>query len=164
VVLLHGRLFSIDTGNASGQLTLVDRVDAYDDPKIESWIDEILIFRDTLLVTGYSYETSSSNISLYRINADGHFDFLARYSIESNDYFDWQNYATRIVDGKLVIYTPFDLSEYPADKSMALPRIRRFTEKERFSEWQPLFKVMTGMAIRDPSSSAIGCSRSSAQS
>ena len=141
VVLMHGRLFSIDTGNAAGQLTLVDRVDAYDDPKTESWIDEVLIFKDTLLVTGYSYETSSSNISLYKINADGHFNFLARYSIESNDYFDWENYATRIVDGKLVIYTPFDLSEYPADKIMPLPRIRRFTEKERFSEWQPLFNV-----------------------
>jgi len=141
VVLMHGRLFSIDTGNASGKLTLVDRVDAYDDPKTESWVDEILIFKDTLLVTGYSYETSTSNISLYKINTDGHFDFLARYAIESNDYFDWSNYATRIVDGKLVIYTPFDLSEYPADEIMALPRIRRFTEKERFSEWQPLFNV-----------------------
>jgi hypothetical protein len=141
VVLLHGRLFSIDTGNAAGQLTLVDRVDAYEDPKTESWIDEILIFKNTLLVTGYSYETSSSNISLYKINADGHFDFLARYSIESNDYFDWQNYATRIVDGKLVIYTPFDLSEYPADQIMSLPRIRRFTVQAGFSQWQPLFNV-----------------------
>lgn len=141
VVLMHGRLFSIDTGNAAGRLTLVDRVDTYDDPKTESWIDEILIFKDTLLVTGYSYETRSSNISLYKIHADGHFNFLARYSIESNDYFDWNNYATRIVDGKLVIYTPFDLSEYSADQIMSLPRIRRFTEKERFSEWQPLFNV-----------------------
>jgi len=141
VVLMHGRLFSIDTGNAAGKLMLVDRVDAYDDPKTESWIDEILIFKDTLLVTGYSYETGSSNISLYRINADGHFNFLARYQIESDDYFDWSNYATRVVDGRLVIYTPFDLSTYSVDEIMALPRIRRFTEKERFSEWQPLFNV-----------------------
>ena len=141
VVLMHGRLFSIDTGHDTGKLTLVDRVDTYDDPKTESWIDEILIFKDTLLVTGYSYETGSSNISLYKIHADGHFNFLARYFIESDDYFDWSNYATRIVDGRLVIYTPFDLASYSADEIMSLPRIRRFTEKERFSEWQPLFNV-----------------------
>jgi hypothetical protein len=139
VVLMHGRLFSVDTGAATGNLRLVDRVDTYQDAKDESWIDEILIYKDTVLVTGYSYETDASNIALYRIDEQGRFRFLARYFIESEDYYSWENYATRIVDGKLVIYTPFDLSEYDVEAPMPLPRIRRFTEPRGFSEWRPLF-------------------------
>jgi hypothetical protein len=141
VVLMHGRLFSVDTGGAPGELRLIDRVDTYQDTKDESWVDEILLVDDTVLVTGYSYETNSSNIALFRIDKQGRFKFLARYFIESDDYYSWENYAGRIVDGKLVIYTPFDLSEYPADQVMPLPRIRRFTADKGFSEWQPLFSV-----------------------
>src|SRR5688500_1331120 len=39
VVLYHGRLFSIDTGDGAGSLKLVDRVDAYQSAKLDSWID-----------------------------------------------------------------------------------------------------------------------------
>jgi hypothetical protein len=141
VVLYHGRLFSIDTGDAAGSLKLVDRVDAYQSPRLDSWIDEVLIFDDTLLVTGYSYETDSSNIALFRIGKDGVFSFLARYFIESEDYYSWENYATRIVDGKLVIYTPFDLTGYHAHEPVPLPRIRRWTEQAGFTPWQPLFDI-----------------------
>ena len=141
VVLLHGRLFSVDTGNKSGALQLVDRIDAYQSKDIDTWIDELLIFNDTLLVTGYSYETDSSNIALFHIDHDGKFKFLARYFIESDDYYSWGNYASRVVDGKLVIYTPFELGEYDVDEDVPLPRIRRWTEARGFSEWTPLFKV-----------------------
>ena len=141
VVLYHGRLFSIDTGDSAGALRLVDRVDAYQSAQLDSWIDEVLIFDDTLLVTGYSYETDSSNIALFRIGKDGVFTFLARYFIESEDYYSWENYATRIVDGKLVIYTPFDLTDYGANEPVSLPRIRRWTEQAGFTPWQPLFDI-----------------------
>lgn len=141
VVLMHGRLMSLDTGGGAGQLRLIDRIDAYHKADEESWIDEVLIFKDTLLVTGYSYETDSSNIGVYRIDERGKFSFLARYSIESEDYYSWENYASRIVDGKLVIYTPFDLSEYDTNEDLPLPRIRRFTEAGGASEWRPLFSV-----------------------
>lgn len=141
VVLMHGRLFSVDTGGTPGELRLIDRVNTYQEVKDESWVDEILLFGDTVLVTGFSYETHSSNIALFRIDKQGRFTFLARYFIESDDYYSWENYASRIVDGKLVIYTPFDLSEYPADQEMPLPRIRRFTADKGFSDWRPLFGV-----------------------
>ena len=78
VVLLHGRLFSVDTGNKSGALQLVDRIDAYQSKDIDTWIRSDH-FDDTLLITGYSYETDSSNIALFHIDHDGKFKFLARY-------------------------------------------------------------------------------------
>lgn len=141
IVLYHGRLFSIDTGEGPGALRLVDRVDAYQSAQLDDWIDEALIFDDTVLVTGYSYETDSSNIGVFRIGKDGVFSFVARYFIESEDYYSWENYATRIVDGKLVIYTPFDLTDYGAKQEVSFPRIRRWTEQEGYTPWQPLFAI-----------------------
>ena len=141
VVLQHGRLFSVDTGDTSGQLRLVDRVNVYQSEDLDSWIDEVLIFGDTLLVTGYSYKEDASNIALFRIDKDGDFRFLARYFIESEDYYSWENYATRIVDGKLIIYTPFDLSQYGREQEFPLPRIRRWTEQGGYTPWQPLFSI-----------------------
>jgi hypothetical protein len=141
VVLQHGRLFSVDTGAAPGQLRLVDRINAYQSASIDSWIDEILIFGDTLLVTGYSYDVDASIISMIRIDDTGMFHFLARYFIESNDYFSGENYASRIVDGKLVIYTPVDLTSLDEDDALPLPRIRRWTPDAGYSDWQPLFGI-----------------------
>jgi hypothetical protein len=141
VVLQHGRLFSVDTGSGAGQLRLVDRINAYQSDKVDSWIDEVLIFGDILLVTGYSYDVDASIVSMIRIDHEGGFHFLARYFIESNDYFSFENYASRIVDGKLVIYTPVDLTYVRADKELPLPRIRRWTSEGGYSEWQPLFGI-----------------------
>jgi hypothetical protein len=104
-------------------------------------VDEVLIFGDTLLVTGYSYQTNSSNIALFRIGRDGVFKFLARYFIESEDYYSWENYATRIVDGKLIIYTPYELYGYRTTKEFPMPRIRRWTEAGGYTPWQPLFSI-----------------------
>jgi hypothetical protein len=141
VVLQHGRLFSVDTGAGAGQLKLVDRINAYQSGNVDSWIDEVLISNDILLVTGYSYDVGASIVSMIRIDHEGGFHFLARYFIESNDYFSSENYASRIVDGKLVIYTPVDLTYVRADEELPLPRIRRWTPAGGYSEWQPLFGI-----------------------
>jgi hypothetical protein len=141
VVLQHGRLFSVDTGAGAGQVKLVDRINAYQSAAVDSWIDEVLIFDDILLVTGYSYDVHSSIISMIRIDENGMFHFLARYFIESNDYFSCENYASRIVDGKLVIYTPVDLTYVRANETLPLPRIRRWAPAEGYSDWQPLFGI-----------------------
>jgi hypothetical protein len=141
VVLQHGRLFSVDTGSGAGQLRLVDRINAYQSADVDSWIDEVLIFDDILLVTGYSYDVGASIVSMVRIDHDGDFHLLARYFIESNDYFSSENYASRIVDGKLVIYTPVNLTYVRSDKELPLPRIRRWTPEAGYSPWQPLFGI-----------------------
>jgi hypothetical protein len=141
VVLMHGRLFSVDTAHSAGAMRLVDRIDAYRDRKEESWIDEVLISGDKLIVTGYSYESSSSSYSVFQIDRDGRLSFVARYFVESEDYYSAENYASRIVDGKLVVYAPFDLSEYSSNKNVPLPRIRRWTEAQGYGEWQTMFEI-----------------------
>jgi hypothetical protein len=141
VVLMHGRLFSVDTANDAGGMRLVDRIDTYRDRNEESWVDEVLINGDKLIVTGYSYRTSSSSYSVFRIDREGRLSFVARYLVESEDYYSAENYASRIVDGRLVVYAPFDLSEYGARKNVPLPRIRRWTEAQGYSDWQTMFEI-----------------------
>jgi hypothetical protein len=141
IVLMHGRLFSVDTADAAAGMRLVDRIDTYRDAKEESWIDEMLITGDKIIVTGYSYETSSSSYSVFQIDREGRLSFLARYFVESEDYYSSENYASRIVDGKLVVYAPYDLSEFANRERVPLPRIRRWTEAQGFGEWQPMFAI-----------------------
>jgi hypothetical protein len=141
VVLYHGRLFSIDTGEKSGELKLIDRVNAYQSAETDTWIDELLLNDNQILVTGYSYEEDASNLSLFTINRNGVFELVARYFIESSDYYSWENYATRLVDGHLVIYTPFELPRYSGDVDLPLPRMRQWTPRGGYSPWRPLFRI-----------------------
>jgi hypothetical protein len=141
IVLMHGRLFSVDTADSARGLRLVDRIDSYRDAREESWIDEMLITGDKIIVTGYSYRTDSSNYSVFRIGRDGRFTFLAHYSVDSGDYYSSENYASRIVGGKLVVYMPFGLSDYRNLEEIPLPRIRRWTEQGGFGEWRPMFDI-----------------------
>ncbi|MFY7924091.1 MAG: hypothetical protein ACOVSI_16940, partial [Gemmatimonas sp.] len=45
----------------------------------------------------------------------------ATFYISSNDYYDIENYATRLVNGNLVIYTPLDLSNVDPRRPMQYP-------------------------------------------
>ncbi len=139
IVLHDGRLFSVDTGETSGALALVDRVNVYRDAKRGTWYDELLISDDHLVVTGYDYREGASELAIFRINADGVMTFEATYNITSDDYYSAENYASRLVDGHLVLYTPLRLSDFDADKPVEFPRVRRWTEAQGFSEWEPLF-------------------------
>ena len=139
IVLHDGRLFSIDTGAPSATMALVDRVDVYRSPDDDAWYDELLIDGDELVVTGYSYELDASQLSVFRLAPDGVFTALATYYITSDDYYSDDNYASRLVDGNLVLYTPLFLTDVDPDDAVAFPRIRRWTAESGFSEWQPLF-------------------------
>lgn len=141
IVLQHGRLFSIDTGSRPGQLRLVDRVNAYADPDADTWYDEILIHNNTILVTGYSYEFERSEISLFSLDKRGRMRIKGRLFIRSEDYYSSANYATRLVDGKLVIYSPVDITGYGRSGMPPLPTIQRWSPALGFSSWEPLFSI-----------------------
>ena len=139
IVLHDGRLFSIDTGTAGVAMALVDRIDVYRSADHDAWYDELLVFDDQLIVTGYSYELGASELSIFRISAGGVFTFLATYYITSDDYYSDDNYATRLVDGNLTLYTPLYLTDFEPDEDVPFPRIRRWTAETGYTEWQPLF-------------------------
>ena len=127
VVLQDGRLFVVDTrpGGAAG-LTLASRTNVYRSPNQDTWYDELLISGNRVLVTGYSYREAASEITIFTIDDNGQLTRETTYYISSNDYYDTENYSTRLVNGNLVIYTPLDLTYVNTSASMRWPLVRRW--------------------------------------
>ncbi len=140
IVLHDGRLFSIDMGDSPGAMRFADRINVYPDADRGTWYDELLITDDRLVVVGYDYDEEASELAIFKIAENGVFTFEATYYITSNDYYSSDNYASRLVDGNLVLYTPLYLTESDPDEPQEFPQVRRWTEVDGFSEWQPLFR------------------------
>lgn len=126
VVLRRGRLFTIEAEHHS--LKAVSTVDALAPgmPPGSTWIDEMLIADDTIAVIGYSYGRGGTEIGLFRIDDAGQLSYRSTWHLRSNDYYSARNYASRLVNGKLVLYTPLQLS-YRKDPAEQLPALRRWT-------------------------------------
>lgn len=135
LVLQDGRIFVIDTrGDGSGRLRLTHRIDVYRDPDSDMWYDEMLVFGDRVLITGYSYDDEASELSVFRLDADGRLAREGVFLISSNDYYDSRNYATRLIGENLVIYTPLEVSEMAWD-DFTWPTVRRWLpEESRYHE------------------------------
>lgn len=136
IVLQDGRLFSVDTGTAPGSMRLVDRIDIYTSGSDDTWYDELLIYRNKLVVTGYNYRDDASELNVFTIDERGEFSFDVRYYIESEDYYSGENYASRLVRGQFMIYTPLYLED-----GLKIPRIRSWSPTAGHSQWQPLFDI-----------------------
>jgi len=126
LVLQDGRIFAIDTGGNG--LALVDRVNVYRDAAAGGWYDEMLVQDDHVIVTGYSYGVQATEVSVFRLSPAGKLTSEGVFLISSNDYYDVQNYATRIVGDQLVVYSPVALGDVDLDDPFEWPLIRR---------WQP---------------------------
>jgi hypothetical protein len=128
IVLQDGRLFSVDIGE--GALRLVDRANIYRSPDSGVWYDEILVQGGRVIATGYNYEESATEFSVFLIGEDGGFTREAVYFLSSNDYYDIENYATRLVNGNLVIYTPLAVGEMAGGARANWPRVRRWLSED----------------------------------
>ncbi|HEX9938567.1 MAG TPA: beta-propeller domain-containing protein, partial [Longimicrobium sp.] len=127
VILRRGRLFTVRIGGDA--LQPVSAVDAFGpdlDPR-GTWIDEMLVSGDQVVVIGYSYERGGTELGLFHLGADGRITWRATYQLRSQDYYSSRNFASRLVGGKLVMYSPvpmgYEASEKPFD---AFPAIRRW--------------------------------------
>jgi hypothetical protein len=151
LVLQDGRVFVIDTrGDGRGSLRLADRIDVYRDADSDMWYDEMLVFGDRVLITGYSYEEEATELSVFRLDADGRLGREGVFLISSNDYYSSSNYATRLIGDNLVIYTPFEASEM-AEDSFAWPAVRRWVpEESRYDENQPTAPLFDAKEIYRP--------------
>src|SRR5262249_28120418 len=69
----------------------------------------------------------------------------ATYYISSDDYYDSENYASRLVNGELVIYTPLYLNGIDTREPMRWPLVRRWvresSEDASVSRGRPLFQA-----------------------
>ena len=144
LVLQDGRIFVIDTRAAGGrQLALADRANVYRDPRADMWYDEMLVFGDRVLITGYSYRQRATELSVFRLDtASGRLSRDGVFYISSNDYYSSSNYATRLIGDNLVIYTPFEARDMVRDP-FQWPAVRRWTGDEAREgdgrEGRPLF-------------------------
>jgi hypothetical protein len=135
LVLQDGRIFVIDTrGEGRRRLVLTDRANVYRDADSDMWYDEMLVFGDRVLITGYSYEEGATELSVFRLDSDGRLGREGVFLVSSNDYYDTSNYATRLIGDNLVIYTPFEVSDMARD-SFGWPVVRRWLpEENRYDE------------------------------
>jgi hypothetical protein len=126
LILQDGRIFVVDMEGGPGRdrLVLVDRADVYRHPDEDAWYDELVVHGDRVVVTGYSYHLNASEIAVFRVGEDGRLTRDGVFQIRSSDYYDRSNYSTRVIDDRLVLYTPLPVDQLSADK-IEWPRLRR---------------------------------------
>jgi hypothetical protein len=129
LVLQDGRIFVVDM-KAKG-LALVDRANVYRDPNADTWYDEMLVQEDHILITGYSYREEASEVSVFRLSPEGKLASEGVFLLSSNDYYDADNYATRLVGDKLVVYTPLSLEDVSPDRPFVWPVVRRWLPEDQ---------------------------------
>ncbi|MFZ5655763.1 MAG: beta-propeller domain-containing protein [Pseudomonadota bacterium] len=125
IVLRRGRLFTLRIGG--DQLRPVAMSDAFG-PDVDAsgtWIDEMLVSGDTVAVIGYSYARGGTEVALFDLDPRGRLAYRATWQLRSHDYYSARNYASRLVGGRLVFYSPMHLSAY-APWQAALPAYRRW--------------------------------------
>ncbi|HWM88730.1 MAG TPA: beta-propeller domain-containing protein [Kofleriaceae bacterium] len=152
IVLRRGRLFSVRlSDNRTVPRSVVD-VSPPGSNK-QTWYDEMLVSDDTIVVVGYSYDASATELGLFDFDArSGQIKYRATHLLRSNDYYSSRNYASRLVGDKLVFYMPYGLPTWglEQDKSkLELPGVRRFdgadwnTVIEATEIYQPIQKTET---------------------
>ena len=150
VVLQDGRLFITDLmPEGEPGLKLTDRANVYRSDEEDTWYDEILVAGRTILVTGYSYDEAASEFTVLTLGEDGKVTRDATFYISSDDYYSGSNYATRMIDGKLVIHTPVYLSGRGWWTAFDPPVIREwrreeddgFRERTELETGRPMFRA-----------------------
>ena len=178
VVLRRGRLFTIEVGDQT--LKPVSVIDAYApdiDPQ-NTWYDELLIAGNTIIVIGFSYERGGTEVGLFDIDDKGNLSYRSTYHLRSNDYFSSRNYASRIVGGKLIVYSPLTIWPGEKDPLEDLPALRKWQKGAAEADFRPTvsptriyrpeyqFQAGSSMALHtvtvcDPTGSELRCEATS---
>ncbi len=128
VVLRRGRLFTVSMAN--DQLTRVDQIDIFPTgdgapaSSDETWYDEMLVSGDNVVVIGFSYARSGTEIIRFKLGDDGALTYRDTHHLRSADYYSDRNYASRLIGDRLIIYTP--LPRLAANARDALPAIAKW--------------------------------------
>ncbi len=152
LVLHHARIFSVDLGADGAAPRLADRIDVYRSSGDDAWYDEMLVFGDRVVVTGYSYGQDASQFTVLRLSPEGRLSREGTFFLSSNDYYDEDNYATRLVGDRLVIYAPFAISDAAYEEDdWKWPAIRRWRPEDAQAEQpRPGRPVMDARSIYRP--------------
>jgi hypothetical protein len=142
VVLRRGRIFTVDLKDKDEPvLKPISKIDAYPPGfTMGTWYDEMLIYKNTIIVVGYSYGVSATEVGKFSIDEDGKLKHLSSHYIDSNDYYSSRNYASRLVDNHLIFYMPYYLWGYygygygGGERKSQLPKIKRWVKDNELTE------------------------------
>lgn len=101
-----------------------------------SWYDEMVVDGENVVVVGYSYQRGGTEIGLFKIDREGGLTYRSTYHLKSNDYYSARNYASRIVDGRLVFYAPLYISPQQEDFTSQFPAVRKWRRAGTNADFQ----------------------------
>lgn len=136
VVLRRGRLFTVRMDGAALHAIDMADVDGGGDDDDRAWYDELLIWQNTAVVIGYHYGRGGTEIGLFDLWTNGGLRHRATYHLRSDDYYSSQNYASRLVGDRLVLYTTQRLGD--GDPADWLPAMRRWRANEPDAPFEPI--------------------------
>lgn len=143
LILKRGKIYVVETGE---QLRKVGEFNVQQTQKpYDSWYDELLIHKNKVIVIGYSYSLRGSEYQFFSITSEGQLEHEKTYIIKSSDYFDQNNYASRLVDGNLVFILKNlqveSNSEVQSEdeESLTLPTIATLNKDNTVSDSRDLF-------------------------
>lgn len=126
VILRRGRLFTVAVGgNALEPISMVDAFGPEVDPA-RTWFDELIVHGDAVAVVGYSYARGGTEVGLFSIDRRGRLRHRSTYQLRSGDYYSSRNYASRLVEGKLVFYAPVPIRSLGRDPGSGMPALRQW--------------------------------------
>lgn len=130
VVLRRGRLFTLRIGGnrLPPQLEPAASIDAYApgaNPQ-GAWYDELLVSGRDVVVIGYSYARGGTEIGLFELGEGGSLRYRATWHLRSFDYYSSRNYASRLIDRKLIFYSPTVLQPWGPAPAQLMPAMRRW--------------------------------------
>ena len=138
IVLRRGRLFSVRV--ADKRVAPVSIVDVTPPGGgHDAWYDEMLVSGNRIVVVGYSYQASATELGLFDIDSSGRISYRSTHFLRSNDYYSSRNYASRLLGDKLVFYMPYSLASYGwngEEPSLELPGVRPMGSGH--SEWNTI--------------------------
>ena len=136
VVMRRGRLFTISTAN--NKLAAVSVIDAHDKIVVgdELRFLELFVHGDTVATTRASNRYhGSTEVRLFDIDAGGRLQYRSQYHVRSS-FFGWPT-EIRLIDGKLVIYSPEDLRlDDDKDPLPSFPGMRKWEGDVQSGELQ----------------------------
>lgn len=150
VILRRGRLFTVRVGGDA--LQPVSMVDAYApgaEPS-QGWYDEMLISGNRVVVIGYSYGRSGTEIGLFDIDAAGTLQYRDTYYLRSNDYYSANNYASRLIGSTLIFYTPLYVDAW-SPEGLTYPGLDRWRGQDvpqdfkRLLQAQDIYRADAGL-------------------
>lgn len=143
IVLRRGRLFTFGIGG--GQLDSLAVSAAYGErgaaPEPDgTWYDELLVWRETVIVVGFSYARGGTEIGIFDLGANGDLRHRDTYHLRSNDYYSRSNYSSRLIGDRLLLFTTELISD-STEPSDWLPAMRRWDGKAAKGPFQSIAPV-----------------------